>query len=70
MTRGQPGDVVFLEGTEAPAEFAKQVSSKVWEKVAAGLRVNGGLAHFTDKAFCVPAGKVTIPGAPEGAGIR
>uniref|UniRef100_A0A7S2Z3B3 tRNA-binding domain-containing protein n=1 Tax=Chloropicon laureae TaxID=464258 RepID=A0A7S2Z3B3_9CHLO len=65
-----PGDVVFLEGMEVPGAFAKQVSSKVWEKVAAGLKVKAGLAHFADKAFCLPTGKVAIPGAPEGAGIR
>ena len=64
-----PGDIVFLEGMKPAETFAKQVSSKVWEKVAIGLKAKGGVAHFRDKAFCIPAGKITVP-APEGSGIR
>jgi len=66
----QPGDIVFLEGMQPQEKYGTRLSSKIWEKVGAGLSVKkGGHACFKDLAFCVSSGKVTVP-APDGTTIR
>lgn len=65
-----PGDRIFLEGGAPSAAPAKQLSSKVWEKVVPLLKVEGGLAVFDGKPLVISSGSIKVAGLPDGAEIH
>jgi len=65
-----PGDRVFQEGGAPSASPAKQLSSKVWEKIVPLLKVEGGLAVFDSKPLVTSTGTIKVPGLPDGAAIH
>ncbi|KAG0562413.1 hypothetical protein KC19_9G144000 [Ceratodon purpureus] len=65
-----PGDRIFQEGGAPSAAPAKQLSSKVWEKVVPLLKVEGGLAVYDGKSLVTSSGSIKVPGLPDGAGIH
>ncbi|XP_024378197.1 probable methionine--tRNA ligase [Physcomitrium patens] len=65
-----PGDRIFQEGGVPSANPAKQLSSKIWEKVVPLLQVKGGLAVFDSKSLVTSSGPIKVPGLPDGAGIH
>ncbi|CAI5464851.1 unnamed protein product [Closterium sp. Yama58-4] len=61
------GDRVCIQGRPASAAPVKQLSSKVWEKVAGLLRVQGGAATFDGQALVTGAGGgITVQGLVDG----
>jgi aminoacyl tRNA synthase complex-interacting multifunctional protein 1 len=65
-----PGDRIFQEGGSPSASPAKQLSSKIWEKIVPLLKVEGGLAVFDSKPLVTSSGSIKVPGLPDGAGIH
>lgn len=69
----QPGDIVYLEGQEAPADasaFPKQMKGDHWRKLVPELSVKDGAACYGDKAVMTSSGRVTAEGMPNGATIN
>ena len=65
------GDKVFLEGGEAPAEYAKTLKSEPWKSIVEKLNVQGGKALYEGKALVTAKGAITLPlEMPNGAGIH
>ncbi|GJP42362.1 hypothetical protein CLOM_g1936 [Closterium sp. NIES-68] len=65
------GDRVCIQGRPASAAPVKQLSSKVWEKVAGLLRVQGGAATFDGQALVTGAGGgITVQGLVDGSEIH
>ena len=65
------GDKVFLEGGEAPAEYAKTLKSEPWKSIVENLSVQGGRASYEGKALVTAKGAITLPlEMPDGAGIH
>ncbi|CAI5465465.1 unnamed protein product [Closterium sp. Yama58-4] len=61
------GDRVCIQGRPASAAPVKQLSSKVWEKVAGLLRVQGGAATYDGQALVTGAGGgITVQGLVDG----
>jgi len=64
------GDRIFLENEAPSFSPAKQLSSKIWEKIVPLLIVKDGLATFNHLPLVTSAGVVKVPGLPDGAGIH
>jgi len=64
------GDRIFLENEGPSFSPAKQLSSKIWEKIVPLLIVKDGLATFNHLPLVTSAGVVKVPGLPDGAGIH
>eukprot|EP00270_Netrium_digitus_P014749 TRINITY_DN5083_c0_g1_i1.p1 TRINITY_DN5083_c0_g1~~TRINITY_DN5083_c0_g1_i1.p1 ORF type:complete len:277 (-),score=71.00 TRINITY_DN5083_c0_g1_i1:280-1110(-) len=65
------GERVLLDGVAPPQEApAKQISSKVWEKIVSQLRVSGGAAAFEGCPLVTASGRVSVPSLPDGSGIH
>ncbi|CAI7787600.1 unnamed protein product, partial [Closterium sp. NIES-54] len=65
------GDRVCIQGRPASAAPVKQLSSKVWEKVAGLLRVQGGAATFDGQVLVTGAGGgITVQGLVDGSEIH
>ncbi|KAL3680958.1 hypothetical protein R1sor_023914 [Riccia sorocarpa] len=64
------GDRVYLKGYTPSASPAKQLSSKVWEKVVPLLKVEGGVATYDKIPLVTSSGVVQVPSLPDGAGIH
>ncbi|CAI5980948.1 unnamed protein product [Closterium sp. NIES-65] len=65
------GDRVCIQGRPASAAPVKQLSSKVWEKVAGLLRVQGGAAMFDGRALVTGVGGgITVQGLVDGSEIH
>ncbi|CAM6100050.1 unnamed protein product [Calypogeia fissa] len=63
------GDRIYMEGSTPSASPAKQLSSKVWEKIVPLLKVEGGVATF-DKMALVTSGGALKVSLPDGANIH
>ena len=62
---------MFLEGGEAPAEYAKTLKSEPWKSIVESLSVQGGKALYDGKALVTAKGAITLPPEmPDGAGIH
>ncbi|MCO5549264.1 hypothetical protein L7F22_002731 [Adiantum nelumboides] len=64
------GDRIYLEGSAPSAKPAKQLSSKIWEKLLPLLHVQGGMAKFNQKCLVTASGAVTAPELPDGSSIH
>ena len=65
------GDKVFLEGGEAPAEYAKTLKSEPWKSIVDQLNVQGGKALYEGKLLVTAKGAIKLPlEMPDGAGIH
>jgi len=64
------GDRIFLENEGPSFSPAKQLSSKIWEKIVPLLIVKDGLATFNHLPLVTSAGVVKVLGLPDGAGIH
>ncbi|CAM6114877.1 unnamed protein product [Calypogeia fissa] len=63
------GDRIYVEGSTASAIPAKQLSSKVWEKIVPLLKVEGGVATFDKMTLVTSGGALKVP-LPDGANIH
>eukprot|EP00250_Pteridium_aquilinum_P014586 c22076_g1_i1 orf=145-861(+) len=63
------GDRIYLEGSVPSAKPAKQLSSKVWEKLLPLLHIRGGVAKFNQQCLVTSSGAVTAP-VPDGSSIH
>ncbi|KAL2621081.1 hypothetical protein R1flu_001286 [Riccia fluitans] len=64
------GDRVYLKGNTPSASPAKQLSSKIWEKIVPLLKVEGGAATYDNIPLVTSSGIVQVPSLPDGAGIH
>lgn len=64
------GDRIYLEGSGPSTKPAKQLSSKIWEKLAPLLSIHGGIAKFNKRFLVTSSGVVTAPDLPDGASIH
>ncbi|KAJ7549686.1 hypothetical protein O6H91_07G062400 [Diphasiastrum complanatum] len=64
------GDQIYLQGGTASANPAKQLSSKIWEKIVPLLKVVGGFATFDGTLLVNSTGAVRVDGLPDGSGIH
>lgn len=64
------GDRIYLEGSVPSTKPAKQLSSKIWEKLAPLLSIHGGIAKFNKRSLVASSGVVTAPDLPDGASIH
>ncbi len=59
-----------VDGEAASADFPKVLKSEAWKKLAALLRVHGGIATVDGRPLATRAGPLTVPGGlPDGAKI-
>ncbi|KAL2621180.1 hypothetical protein R1flu_001385 [Riccia fluitans] len=64
------GDRVYLKGNTPSASPAKQLSSKIWEKIVPLLKVEGGAATYDKIPLVTSSGVVQVTSLPDGAGIH
>jgi len=69
-TDSNVGDRIYLEGGQASENLPKQLSSKVWEKVAADLQSSRGKATFQGRHLVTSAGVVIAADLPDGSEIH
>ncbi|KAI5065106.1 hypothetical protein GOP47_0019801 [Adiantum capillus-veneris] len=64
------GDRIYMEGSAPSAKPAKQLSSKIWEKLLPLLHVQGGMAKFNERCLVTLSGAVTALDLPDGSSIH
>lgn len=64
------GDRIYLEDSSPSSNPVKQLSSKIWEKIASRLSVDGGVANFNKRSMVTSSGLVMGHGLPDGAHVH
>ena len=64
------GDVVVLDGEEAPPDFDPiEMNKKRWDKIWPGFKTSGGLATYHEKKLVTSKGEIKCE-LPDGCGIH
>ncbi|KAH7414724.1 hypothetical protein KP509_14G007500 [Ceratopteris richardii] len=64
------GDRIYLEGSAPSSKPAKQLSSKVWDKLLPFLCIQGGVAKLNQSSLVTSSGVVTTSDLPDGSSIH